>query len=82
MLKVTIFTTPTCVFCKRTKDFYKENSIAYDERNVAADTQAAQEMVDLSHQMGVPVSVIADGDKKEVIVGFDKAKLSQALGIN
>lgn len=81
MSKVTIYTTPTCAFCKQTKAFYQENKVEYEEKDVAADTAAAQEMVDLSHQMGVPVSVIGAGDKQDIIVGFDKTKLSKALGL-
>ncbi len=82
-MKVTVYTTPTCAFCNQTKEFYQENNIEYDEKDVAADSVAAQEMVDLSGQMGVPVSVIKKDDDSDsvVVVGFDKAKLEEALGL-
>ncbi|PIP86724.1 NrdH-redoxin, partial [Candidatus Campbellbacteria bacterium CG22_combo_CG10-13_8_21_14_all_43_18] len=30
MSKVTIYTTPSCVYCKMTKAFFKENDVQYD----------------------------------------------------
>ena len=55
MKEVTIYSTPTCVYCKMAKDFFAKNSIAYDEHDVAADTAARKVMFDKTHQMGVPV---------------------------
>lgn len=75
--KVIIYTTPTCVYCKMTKDFFDKNGVQYEERNVQEDLKARQEMVDKSHQLGVPVIEI-DG---EIFVGFDRSGLTKALGI-
>ena len=78
MANVTIYTTPTCQFCKMAKAFFKENNIAYEERDVTTDDKAREEMVEKSGQLGVPV-IDVDG---EIAVGFDKSKLSELLGIN
>lgn len=75
MSKVTIYTTPTCVYCKMTKAFFKENNVAYEEKNVATDAAARDEMIAKSNQMGVPVTDI-DG---QLTVGFDKERLSELL---
>lgn len=77
MKKVTIYTTPTCTYCRMTKEFFKQNNITYSEHNVATDLDKRQEMLAKSQQMGVPVITVDD----EVIIGFDKERLSQALGI-
>lgn len=77
MPKVTIYTTPTCVYCKMTKAFFKEHNVAYEEKDVASDPAMAEEMVKKSGQMGVPVIDI-DG---ELTVGFDKERLSKLLNI-
>lgn len=77
MAQVTIYTTPTCAFCKMTKEFFQEHNVAYEEKNVAADAAAREEMVKKSGMMSVPV-VDIDG---ELVVGFDKEKLSKLLGI-
>lgn len=74
---VIIYTTPTCVYCKMAKDFFKKNAIAYEEKDVATDIAARETMLTKSGQMGVPV--IEAGGK--IIIGFDAARLREALGL-
>ncbi|MBI4087566.1 MAG: glutathione S-transferase N-terminal domain-containing protein [Candidatus Liptonbacteria bacterium] len=74
---VKIYTTPTCVYCKMAKEFFKTNSVSYEEYNVAEDAKARDEMIQKSHQLGVPV-IDVDG---EIIVGFDKGALAKILKI-
>ena len=74
---VTIYTTPTCVYCKAAKEFFQENDIKYEEKNVAEDEQARDAMVEKSGQLGVPVIDI----KGNIVVGFDEKKLSELLGV-
>ena len=76
MSKVKVYSTPTCPWCHKTKEFLQENNIEFEDINVAADQKAAQEMFQKSGQMGVPVTEI----NGEIIVGFDKNKLKKALG--
>lgn len=64
-----------------TKEFFKENNVEYTEHDVSTDSDKAQEMVDISGQMGVPVIIIGEGDDKEIIVGFDQEKLTSTLGL-
>lgn len=77
MSKVTIYTTPTCVYCKMTKAFFKEHDVAYEEKDVSQDAAARDEMIAKSNQMGVPV-IDVDG---ELVIGFDKPRLSQLIGV-
>lgn len=77
MKKVTIYSTPTCPFCIRTKQFLKENNIKFEDIDVSVDQDKAEEMIKKSGQMGVPVIDI-DG---EIIVGFDKEKIKEAIGV-
>ena len=76
-MAVTIYTTPTCVWCARTKEFFKENKVEYNEIDVSQDQEKAQEMIQKSGQMVVPV-IDVDG---EIIVGFDEARLTDLLKI-
>lgn len=78
MANVTIYTTPTCVYCRMAKEFFKKNNVAYEEHNVAEDDKAREEMVKKSRQLGVPV-IDVNG---EIFVGFDQSGLKKALGIN
>lgn len=77
MAQVKIYTTPSCVYCKMTKEFFSKNNVEFEEKNVATDAQARDEMIQKSGQMGVPV-IEVDG---QTIVGFDQPKLKEALGI-
>ena len=77
MKKVTIYSTPSCHFCHMAKDFFKEKNVTYTEYNVASDMAKRQEMLEKSGQMGVPVIII----ENDLIVGFNKPKISELLGI-
>lgn len=81
MKNVTIYTTPTCGFCRMTKEFFREHNVAYTEKDVAADYDAADEMIQKSGQMGVPVTIIEGDGQEELIVGFDRRRLAETLGI-
>ena len=78
MKQVSIYTTPTCVYCKATKEFFKEHNVQYNEYDVASDLEKRKEMIEKSGQMGVPVIFVDN----EMVVGFNKAKLQQLLGLS
>jgi glutaredoxin-like YruB-family protein len=73
---VKIYTTTTCPWCEKTKEFFKEHGVKYKEINVE-EPEAAQEMVEKTGQMAVPVTEI-DG---QFVVGFDERKLRELLHI-
>jgi glutaredoxin-like YruB-family protein len=74
---VKIYSTPTCPWCIRVKQFLKDNHITFEDIDVSADQQAAEEMVEKTGQMGVPVLDIGG----EIIVGFDQERIKTALGL-
>ena len=75
--KVLVYSTATCPYCVRAKQFLNENKIPYESYDVGADEQRADEMVSKSGQMGVPVIDI-DG---KIIIGFDKEEIKKTLGL-
>ena len=75
--QVTIYSTPSCAYCKLAKEYFAKNNVVYTEHDVAADIAKRQEMLDKSHQFGVPVIDIDD----KFIVGFDKPKINELLGL-
>ena len=75
--KVVVYSTPTCSWCMRVKQFLAENNIPFENYDVSADQAKAEEMIQKSGQMGVPV-VEVDG---AIVVGFDKEKIRELLGI-
>ena len=77
MKNVAIYTTPVCVYCKKSKDFFEKNNIKYTEYDVLKDIARRDEMIKRSGQMGVPVIDI----EGQLIVGYDERKFRQLLDI-
>lgn len=77
MPNITIYSTPTCAYCKMAKEYLKSRNIPYTEFDVSTNQAKQQEMIAKSGQFGVPV--IDVGGK--IIVGFDKRKLDEYIGI-
>lgn len=77
MKHVAIYTTPSCVYCQKAKIFFDEHAIAFTEYNVAADAARRQEMLDRSGQMTVPVIDVGG----TIVVGFDRLKIKELLGL-
>ena len=75
--KVLIYSTPTCPFCIRAKQYLKDNNIQFTDFDVSGDDAKTKEMIKKSDQMGVPVLDI----EGEIIVGFDKEKIKEILGL-
>lgn len=76
-MTVKIYTTTHCPYCVMAKEFFKKNNVKYEEVNVELDEKAAEEMIEKSGQMGVPV-IDVDG---QIIVGFNRPALEKALKI-
>jgi glutaredoxin 3 len=74
-MAITIYTTPSCGYCKVAKEYFRTEHIPFTEHNVASDQRKAEEMVRKSHQMGVPV-IDVNG---KIIVGFNKSEIVKAL---
>lgn len=70
-MKVKIYSTPYCSYCRMAKNFFVEKGIVFDEIDVSIDEAAAKDMIDRTGQMGVPVIEIED----DTVVGFDRAVL-------
>jgi glutaredoxin 3 len=74
---VKVYSSPTCPWCKKVKQFLEANSIKYQDVNVAEDKAAREEMANVTHQLAIPATVI-DGD---VVIGFNEKALKEKLGI-
>jgi len=74
-MEIKVYSTPTCPYCKMAKDYLHSKDAPFEDIDVSSDNQAAEEMVKISGQMGVPV-VVVDG---QVVVGFDKTRIETLL---
>jgi glutaredoxin-like YruB-family protein len=70
---VIVYSTATCPWCDRTKEYLKSRNVPFVEKRVDEDQEAAMEMVQISGQQGVPVV----STEREVIVGFDQLRLAR-----
>jgi glutaredoxin 3 len=75
--QVKVYSTPTCPWCKKAKQFLDANGIKYQDLNVAEDKVARDEMINTTHQMAVPTIAI-DG---EYVIGYNEKDLKEKLGI-
>ncbi|HDZ76495.1 MAG TPA: NrdH-redoxin [Candidatus Omnitrophica bacterium] len=74
---VLVYSTPTCPYCTKAKEFLKTNNIEFENIDVSVDQAKADEMIKKSGQMGVPVIDI----EGSIIVGFDQEKIKAALDL-
>ncbi|MBT3836495.1 glutaredoxin family protein [Candidatus Woesearchaeota archaeon] len=75
MTKIIIYTTKTCPWCKKSKEWFKEHKISFTNVDVTSDEKGRDAMIEKSGQMGVPVIEIG----KEIIVGFNPEAFEEAL---
>ena len=74
-MSITLYSTPSCGFCVKAKQYFRDQHIPFTEHNVATDQRKAEEMVRKSGQMGVPVIDIHG----KIIVGFNQPEIDRAL---
>ena len=75
MQEIKIYTTPTCPYCTMVKEYLKEKGVDFKEYNVAQDSEALNEMVQLTGLRTVPVITCG----RDVMVGFDPGRLDQMI---
>ena len=75
MANVIVYSTHTCPWCMKVKEFLTARKIKYTEKYVDDNRAAGEEMINKSNQRGVPVIDI-DGT---IVIGFDRNKLMELL---
>ena len=75
MSRVTLFSTSTCSWCRRAKQYLREKRVPFKEVDVGRDPDAARDLVRKTGQSGVPVLKIGS----KWIVGFDRPRIEREL---
>jgi len=75
MAGIKVYSTPSCPWCHKLKDYLKEKGVKFEDIDVAADQTKANEMIEKSGQMGVPQIEI----NGKIIVGFDQEAIDKEL---
>ena len=76
---VILYTRTGCETCLALKAFLSERGVPFEEKDIAKDAVAADELATLT-QGAATAPVVVIGDK--VVVGFDRPELSKELGLN
>jgi glutaredoxin 3 len=77
---ITIFTTNTCAYCVMVKKWLNAKGYDYEEVNLDNNPERQKDAFAMSGQLAVPVTVVTkQDDSKEVIVGYNLAKLAPAV---
>ncbi len=80
---VKLYSSTTCPYCSMEKKWLDDNKVEYELAMVDLNQQAAEDMVKKTGQMGVPVTEIRyEDDEPEYILGFDRDRLGQILGVD
>jgi len=80
--KIKLYATTSCPYCKMEASWLDSHKIKYEHTLVDLNPLAADEMVQKTGQMGVPVTeIVYDNGEEEYIIGFDKERLSEILGV-
>jgi glutaredoxin 3 len=77
---ITIFTTNTCAYCGMVKKWLGAKGMSYEEVNLDDNPERQKEAYELSGQLSVPITIVTkEDDSKEVVVGYNLAKLAPAV---
>ncbi len=75
--RVIMFSTPTCTYCRKAKQYFRQKQVPFRDVDVSKDQAAARDMFRRSGQQGVPQIQIGS----KIIVGFDRPKIDRLLGL-
>ena len=81
MTKVIVYSQPTCAPCHAEKAWMREQGIAFEDRNIRDNAAWLRELIALGSQ-GTPTTLIEADGERQVIIGFDRARLSRALELD
>ncbi len=78
--QITIYTTNTCAYCHAVKQFLSSKEMTYDVINLDEQPEKRQELLSLSGQLAVPVTIVTQEDgSRDLTVGFNPGKLAAAI---
>lgn len=79
-MKTKVYTTQSCPYCVRVKDWLKNHNVVFDEVRVDDDPAEMLAMIQHTAQTSVPCTIVTSNNDEHVIFGFDEARLTAATG--
>ncbi len=80
MMNITVYSTPSCPYCVKIKEWLNSEDLDYTEHNVAEDQEKAMEMIKKTGQRGVPQTIVEKDGEESVVVGFQPQKIKELVG--
>lgn len=74
-MTVKVFSTETCPWCVKAREFLTSLGVAYEAVNISGNKAAAMEIIKKTRQMGVPVIQIGE----KYIVGYQPDAIKAEL---
>jgi len=79
MTEIEVYTTPSCPYCTKLKNWLDEEDIEYESFDLSQNQQKAQELIQKTGQRGVPQTLIKDGDEEKAVIGFQPEKIKAEI---
>ncbi len=74
---IVVFSTPTCAWCRKVKDYLKQKGLKFKEIDVSKDAVALRDMIRKTGQQGVPQLWV----NNIPVVGFDREKIDRLVNL-
>jgi len=74
---IVVFSTPTCAWCRKIKDYLKQKGLKFKDIDVSKDAVALRDMIRKTGQQGVPQLWV----NNVPVVGFDRDKIDRLISI-
>ena len=81
-MKVKVYTTKSCPYCVKVKQWLEQREVVFDEVRIDRDLKAMLAMVERTAQTSVPCTIIESEKGEDIIFGFDEARLVSATGVS
>jgi glutaredoxin-like YruB-family protein len=79
MTEIEVYTTPSCPYCTKLKNWLEEQDIDYEAFDLSQNKEKAQELIQKTGQRGVPQTLIKDGDEEKAVIGFQPDKIKAEI---
>ncbi len=78
--KITVYTSNNCSYCVMVKRYLDMKGESYSEINIEANPDRQKELIELSGQQRVPVTIIEnDNGARDISVGYNLSSLASAI---
>ena len=77
MAEIEVYTTPTCPYCTKLKDWLENENINYEAIDLSQNKEKAQELIQKTGQRGVPQTLIKKDGTEEAVIGFNPEEIKK-----